>query len=193
MPFSFLWFLLIAVVLVLGGSLTACATSTKTAETSGKKIPPLATVPYVDMERFMGDWYVQGIIPWVVERGNVGTMDIYHLRPDGRIDVTYAFHKGSLDAPRREMRAVARVFNKETNAEWRVRFIWPFEAAFLVIDLDDAYQTTAIGHPSRNLLWIMSRQPVLDDATYQAILDRVAAQHYDVSRVERVPQRAQRF
>jgi apolipoprotein D and lipocalin family protein len=164
-------------------SISACSTM-KT-----NQLPPLATVPHVDLDRFMGDWYVQGIIPWFVERNNVGTMDIYKMRPDGRIDITYVFHKKTLDAPQQTMHAVGTVFNKETNAEWRVQFIWPFKAPFLVIYLDDEYQTTAIGHPGRDLLWIMSRTSVLEEATYQKILQSVAAQGYDISRVERVPQR----
>jgi len=163
--------------------ISACSTM------NNKQLPPLATVPHVDLQRFMGDWYVQGIIPWFVERNNVGTMDIYKLRPDGRIDITYVFHKKSLDAPQKTMRAVGTVFNKETNAEWRVQFLWPFQAPFLVIYLDHDYQTTAIGHPGRDLLWIMSRDPVLATETYDKVLKSVAAQGYDTSRVERVPQR----
>jgi apolipoprotein D and lipocalin family protein len=172
-----------AFLLPLIFALSACSTMNK------PQLPPLATVPYVDLERFMGDWYVQGIIPWFVERNNVGTMDIYAMRPDGRIDISYVFHKKSLDAPRQTMRAVGTVFNKDTNAEWRVQFLWPFQAPFLVIYLDEEYQTTAIGHPDRNLLWIMSREPVLAQEKYDRILRAVAAQGYDVSRVERVPQR----
>ena len=54
------------------------------------KKAPLKTVDYVDLPRFMGDWYVIGTIPWIVEKNNVGTMDIYTMRPDGRIGITYA-------------------------------------------------------------------------------------------------------
>jgi len=158
-----------------------------------EKKPPLQTVPHVDLERYMGDWYVLGTIPWVVERNNVGTMDIYHLRPDGKIDITYRFHKKTLDAPPQEMKAVGRVVNTETNAEWRVRFIWPFEAPFLVIELDPDYQYTVIGYPSRDLVWIMARETTLPETTYQAILQRLAKQGYDLDRIVRVPQPTAKF
>lgn len=153
------------------------------------KKPPLQTVDYVDLERFWGDWYVIGIIPWFVERGNVGTMDVYEKRPDGKIDIRYVFHKGSLDAPRQEWKAVGRVVNKETNADWRVQFVWPFEAPYLVIDLAEDYSYTVIGHPSRSLVWIMARKPELPEKVYQEILLRLQAQGYDISRIEKVPQR----
>ncbi len=63
--------------------LCGCMTTSKPA--------PLRTVNHVDLPRFMGDWYVIGTIPWMVEKNNVGTMDIYKMRPDGRIGITYAF------------------------------------------------------------------------------------------------------
>ena len=60
-------------------ALAACSTT--------PKLPPLRTVDHLDLQRFMGDWYVIGTIPWFVEKNNVGTMDIYKLRPDGKIDL----------------------------------------------------------------------------------------------------------
>lgn len=151
--------------------------------------PPLRTVSHVDLPRFMGDWYVIGMIPWIVEKDNVGTMDVYTPRPDGRIDVRYVFHKKSLDAPRQEMKAVATVVDTKTNAEWAVQFLWPFKAPYLVIDLSPDYRQTVIGHPSRNLVWIMSRERSMSEVDYKAILQRLAAQGYDTSRIVRVPQK----
>jgi apolipoprotein D and lipocalin family protein len=153
-----------------------------------EKRPPLRTVDRVDLPRFMGDWYVQGIIPWFFERHNVGTMDIYELRPDGKINIRYVYQRRSLDAPVRELKATARVANPETNAEWRVQFLWPFEAPFLIIDLADDYRYTVIGYPNRSLVWIMSRQPQIDEKDYAAILLRLAEQGYDTDRIVRVPQ-----
>jgi apolipoprotein D and lipocalin family protein len=161
--------------------LSACSTAPKPA--------PLRTVDHVDLDRYMGDWFVLGTIPWFVEKNNVGTMDIYRIRPDGKIDVTYAFHKKSLDAPRQEMKAVARIVDKKSNAEWRVQFLWPFEAPFLVIDLAPDYRFTTIGYPDRSLIWIMGREPQVSEQDYARLLENAAAQGYDVSRIVRVPQR----
>lgn len=153
-----------------------------------RKMPPLSTVAHVDLPRFMGPWYVIGTIPWFVERDNVGTMDIYKARPDGRIDITYVFHRKTLAAKREEMHAVGTVVDRKTNARWGVQFLWPFQAPYLVIDLDADYRTTVIGHPSRDLVWIMARTPTLQEGAYRAILERVAAQGYDTNRIVKVPQ-----
>jgi apolipoprotein D and lipocalin family protein len=161
-------------------SLSGCAT------TASK--PPLKTVDHVDLSRFMGDWYVIGMIPWFVEKNNVGTMDIYRMRSDGRIDITYAFHKKELSAPRKEMHAVGKILDRQSNARWGVQFLWPFQAPYLVIDLAPDYSTTIIGYPSRDLIWIMARTPTLSETTYQSLLQKAAHQGYDVWRIVKVPQ-----
>ena len=155
------------------------------------KHPPLRTVDHVDLNRFMGDWHVIGTIPWFVEKNNVGTMDIYKLRPDGKIDIRYVFHKKSLEAPRREMKAIATVVNRKTNAEWAVQFLWPFKAPFLVIDLAPDYQSTTIGYPDRSLIWIMSRKPIMSEKDYSAALESARSQGYDISRIVKVPQKSE--
>ncbi len=152
------------------------------------KMPPLKTVTHVDLLRFMGPWYVIGTIPWIVERNNVGTMDIYGMRPDGKIGITYVFHRKELSAKREEMHAVGTVLEKKSHATWGVQFVWPFQAPYLVIDLAPDYSTTVIGHPSRDLIWIMARTPTLSENTYRNLLSKVAAQGYDINRIVKVPQ-----
>jgi apolipoprotein D and lipocalin family protein len=156
------------------------------------KHPPLRTVSHVDLHRFMGPWYVIGTIPWVVERNNVGTMDIYGMRPDGKIDITYVFHRKELSAKRQEMHALGTVVDRNSNATWGVQFLWPFQAPYLVIDLAPDYSTTVIGYPSRDLIWIMARTPSLPEATYQSLLKKAAAQGYDTARIVKVPQAVDR-
>lgn len=152
------------------------------------KMPPLKTATHVDLPRFMGAWYVIGTIPWFVERNNVGTMDIYTMRPDGKIDITYVFHRKELTAKREEMHAVGTVIDRKSNATWGVQFLWPFQAPYLVIDLAPDYGTTIIGHPSRDLIWIMARMPTLPEASYQSLLKKASLQGYDVKRIVKVPQ-----
>ena len=137
----------------------------------------------------MGDWYVIGHIPNALERGKVGTLDRYRLRADGKIDNSYLFRKGSLDAPLEEWKGIAWVKNHQTNAEWRVQFLWPFRVPFLVVELDPDYQWAAIGYPDRKLGWVLSRSPVMSDATYQHVLSRLEAKGYDVTKFAKVPQR----
>lgn len=174
-------FLVLVAVMV-----SACA-STKTPS---MKTPstPLRTVPRVDLPRFMGDWRVIANIPYFAEKGCVDSIESYALRPDGKIENWFTYRKKSLDAPQKTIRAQATVVNTQTNAVWKVKFFGLISADYLVTDLDPNYQWTVIGHPSRNYGWIMAREKTLPAATYEALLDRLAAQGYDPGRFEKVPQ-----
>jgi apolipoprotein D and lipocalin family protein len=61
-------------------------------------------------------------------------------------------------------------------------FVW---ADYWVIHLAPDYSWAVVGEPKRKYLWILAREPRLDDATYQAIVERLAAQGYDPARIGR--------
>jgi apolipoprotein D and lipocalin family protein len=70
-----------------------------------------------------------------------------------------------------------------------MRFVWPFKAEYLVIWLDADYRTTVIGRSARDYVWIMAREPAIPEERYQALVRFLTEVGYDVSRLERVPQR----
>ena len=47
------------------------------------------TVKNIDIDKFMGKWYVISNIPNFVEKGCENAYDIYTLTPDGTVDVFY--------------------------------------------------------------------------------------------------------
>ena len=173
------------VALVLLAAPVACATN---------DVPPLEALDRkVDLERFMGDWYVIGFIPVTIplfsEEGAHNGVESYRLTEEGVIETTYTFRKGAFDGPEKRFTPKGWVYNEETNAEWRMQFLWPFKAAYLLVYLDEEYQKTIVGVPDRGNVWIMSRDADLGDADYQALLEVAANLGYDVEKVQRVPQR----
>ena len=60
---------------------------------------------------------------------------------------------------------------------------------YWVIDLDADYQLVAVSEPEREYLWILSRQPQVDPARYQALLQRLQALGFDLGRLEASVQR----
>ena len=57
--------------------------------------PALAIAPHVELERFMGDWYVIASIPTRLERGAHNAVESYQLLADGTIDTTFTFNDGA--------------------------------------------------------------------------------------------------
>ena len=51
---------------------------------------PLQTVPYVDINRFMGDWYVIANIPTFIEKRATNAMESYKLNNKGEIETTFS-------------------------------------------------------------------------------------------------------
>ena len=74
-----------------------------------------------------------------------------------------------------------------SNAEWRIQPFWPLKLPYIVIDLDEEYTYTVIGYPSRKFLWIMSRSKSLHEQTLKKIYEKLEAQGYDTSLIEKVP------
>ncbi len=163
-----------------------CLLSLMTAGCATVTPPP--TVPYVDLQRFMGDWYVVGGLLTSFEKGAHHAIERYELDDQGRIKTTFTFRKGGFDGPLKTYHPVGFVHNKETNAEWRMQFIWPFRAPFLIIYLDEDYQATAIATDNRKYLWIMSRTPQMPAPFYDDIIRLATDLGFAVDQIVTVPQ-----
>ena len=148
----------------------------------------MKTVEYVDLKRYMGDWYVIANIPTFIEKDATNAVESYKLSSDGTIHTTFSFSKGSPEGEKKVYHPKGFVFNKETNAEWRMQFLWPFKMPFLIIELDEDYSYTVIGYPSKKYVWIMARNPQIDEDRYSLILENLSDVGYDTSLIQKVPQ-----
>ncbi|NRB72634.1 MAG: lipocalin family protein [Xanthomonadales bacterium] len=149
---------------------------------------PLATVPYVDLPRFMGDWYVIAVIPTFLEKGAHNAVESYVLDDDGTIATTFTYREGSFDGERKEYNPRGFVLNTDTNAEWGMRFIWPIKADYRIVYLDEAYTTTIIGRNKRDYVWLMARAPALSEERYRELAQLIGDMGYDTSLLVKVPQ-----
>ena len=150
-------------------------------------MPPIQTVERVDIERFMGDWYVIAHIPASIEKQAYNAVESYSLNEDGTIQTTYTFNKGGPDGPQKKYHPKGFVREGSANAVWGMQFIWPFKAEYRIIYLNEDYTQTVIGRTQRDYLWIMARSPSIPKDDYQRILDFVKSQGYDVGAIRSVP------
>ena len=151
--------------------------------------PPLPTAEGVDLQRFMGDWYVQGHVPAGSERDAYNGVESYALDEKGRVLTSYVFRDGGFDGPLDVTEPVGKVEDRETNATWSMRFFWVLSFEYLIGYLDEDYQETIIARTRRDYAWIMTRDPVVSDERYAALAARLGAMGYDLTRLRRVPQR----
>ncbi len=150
--------------------------------------PEMDTVEYVDLERFMGDWYVIASIPTFIEKGAHNAVETYRLNDDGTVATTFTFRKGSFDGKVKEYHPKGFVKDTESNALWGMRFIWPIKADYRIVYLDADYTQTIIGRQKRDFIWIMAKSPEISDVDYAALIDYAASIGYDTSKIQKVPQ-----
>jgi apolipoprotein D and lipocalin family protein len=174
--------LLLTAILTLGS--WACGSR------RGSQLQPLQR--RIDLHRFMGKWYVLAHIPidniFASEADAYDAVEQYELEDDGSIATTFTFREGGFDGPEKVMRPIGFVHNEETNTEWRMQFVWPFKSAYLIVHLDDDYETTIVGVPDRSHAWIMARTPRIAQPTYDGLVGELRRMGHDISKLRKVPQ-----
>ena len=171
------------IILFIFLGLIGIASNSVLAESSLK---PMPVVDYVDLDRFMGDWYVIATIPTFLERDAYNSIETYQRNNDGSIATTFTFNKGSLNGPTKIYRPRGFVKDKRTNAIWGMQFVWPIKADYRIVYLDDNYQQTIIGRTSRDYVWIMARTPVISEQDYSNLVARVDSLGYDLDALQKV-------
>ena len=149
---------------------------------------PLATVPHVDLARFMGDWYVIACIPTFIEKGAHNPVESYRLDADGSIATTFTFRAGSFDGDSRRFTPRGFVIDRDSNAVWGMQFVWPVKADYRIMYVDDNYSQTMIGRERRDYIWIMARTPLIPEADYQRLVAYAGRQGYEVTLIQKMPQ-----
>jgi apolipoprotein D and lipocalin family protein len=171
---------LAAVVLISG-----CASTT-----SRLKLPPLQTVPHVDVDRYLGTWFEIASFPQSFQAGCTATTANYSLLPDGELKVLNRCRLDRVDGEEKVATGRARVVDRQTNAKLEVSFFRPFWGDYWIIQLDPDYRFVVVGHPGRDYLWILARTPVLDAETYDGIVAKLKADGYPLDRLVRTVQPA---
>jgi apolipoprotein D and lipocalin family protein len=149
---------------------------------------PITTVAQVDLQRFMGDWYVIANIPTFIERGAHNAVESYALNTDGTVATTFSFNADRFDGKRKDYHPTGHIEDTRSNAVWGMMFLWPFKSEYRVIWLDADYTQTIIGRSKRDYVWIMARTPSIPEGDYQKLVSFLADEGYDTGKLQLVPQ-----
>lgn len=173
-------------------SLMALSTSSFGQESSP---PVLKAVDSLDLPRYLGSWYEIAKFPnWFQKKCKSDTKANYSLRSDASLAV---FNQCRLENGQvSDALGTAKQIGDVKSAKLKVRFapdwlsVIPFVwGDYWVIDIDAAYQLVAISEPKREYLWILSRTPEADDRQLNELLLRLSANGFDLSKLERTPQK----
>jgi apolipoprotein D and lipocalin family protein len=149
----------------------------------------LQTVTSVDLSRYVGKWYEIARYPNSFESDCYNSTAEYTTQSDGTIAVVNTCVKTNGDSDRAE--GLAEVVDTQSHAKLKVSFLpawlrWTGlgEGDYWVIQLGAHYEYSVVSEPSREYLWILSRESSLDSATYTSILKSLVEQGFDTSKLE---------
>ncbi len=151
-------------------------------------LPPIKTVDQVNLNQFMGDWYVIACIPTFIEKDVQNGIESYVLGSDGTIKTTFTFRKGSVNGELKSYRPTGFVVPNTGNAIWGMQFIWPIKAEYRIVYLDEDYQTTIIARNARDYVWLMSRSPSMTNEQYNGLVTQIQGMGYDINKLVKIPQ-----
>ena len=161
------------------------------AQQAAASAAPLVPVATLDLDRYMGRWHELARFPNRFQSDCAGpaTAD-YRLQPGGTVQVINRCPQvgGKVDEAIGEARRIGTAGSPKLEVRFApawlswLPFVW---GSYWVIDLDPAYQLAVVSEPSREYLWVLARQPQVDAATWEALMARLRAKGFDLSRLQR--------
>lgn len=142
----------------------------------------------VDLQKFMGKWYVIAgrFTPFEKEVHN-GIETYEYDKAEDKIKIGFTYNKGAFDGPVKSLPQTGWVYNKTTNAHWKVSPLWPLKLDYLIVGLAPDYSWTVIGVPNQNYVWIMARDYNLNQAQLDQIIEEMKKRNYNMDDLVKVP------
>lgn len=173
----------------------AAQTAPTLPHTAPSALPAVTTIAALDVTRYMGTWYEIAKFPNRFQAKCVAnTRAHYVAQTDGSVQVLNSCT--TTDGSATEALGKALQVGPSTSPKLQVRFapawlswlpmVW---GDYWVIDLDSDYQLAAVSDAKREYLWVLSRTPQVNPKAYDALVTRLQAQHFDVQKLDRTPQR----
>jgi lipocalin len=162
--------------IMLGGSVQA--RSSKAAD----------VVKDIDLDKFSGTWYEIARLPNKHENELVEVTSTFKRTDDGNYVVENSGYKGSRGGKRTRVKGEISIPDPKVAGAMKVK-IWFLNIDYRVIDVDkENYQYALISSNSKKYLWIMSKQPVMDQRQFETLVDSARDKGFEVDQLEMVQQ-----
>jgi len=142
-----------------------------------------------DVNRYLGTWYEIARLDHSFERGLEQVTAEYSLRDDGGIRVV---NQGYDRKNQRWKRAEGKAYfiGESDVGRLKVSFFGPFYGGYNIIDLDQqSYRYALVSGPDTSYLWILARQPQLDNSITERLLAKASGLGFDTSQLIFVEQK----
>lgn len=172
----------------LASSLAATIVVTVTACSS---TPDKASVTHdtaVDLDRYMGPWYILASIPLALEKDAHNPVESYTRNPDGSIAAVFQFRDKSFDGTQKTHVTNATVKKDSGNAVWKIQVWWPLRSEYRIAYVEPDYSYAIIARSKRDHVWLIGRKPRVSDPAYSRYSAMIKSMGYDLSKFSRTRQ-----
>ena len=140
------------------------------------------------LERYLGKWYEIARLDHSFERGLSRVTAEYSLRDDGGIKVVNRGYS-SKDRSWKQAEGKAYFVNSPNQGFLKVSFFGPFYGSYIIVDLNqDRYQYALVCGPNKSYLWILSREPQMDEKIKKALILKAEALGFETAKFIMVDQ-----
>jgi apolipoprotein D and lipocalin family protein len=153
-----------------------------------------ATVPAVDLQRYLGTWFEIARLPMRHEPEDYRDITAtYSLQEDGKVRVANRATdgKGEVQESIGEATPVADSHNSKLEVSFLpegLRWIPFTKGDYWILRLDPDYRVALVGSPDRRFLWLLAREPRVDAGTREDYLATARAQGFDLGPLIDTPQ-----
>jgi apolipoprotein D and lipocalin family protein len=135
-----------------------------------------------DVQRYSGKWYEIARLDNWFEKGLDHITAEYNLNKDGSVSVTNSGFNGA-EGKREVAYGKAYFIGNPNTGSLKVSFFGPFYGGYHIIELDRDYGHALIAGSNRDYLWILARQPALDQVIVQKLLTKAASLGFDTTKL----------
>lgn len=135
------------------------------------------------IERYLGKWHEIARLDHPFERGLTSVHAEYSQRSDGGIRV---MNRGYVQKENKwkEIEGKGYFVNRKDVGFLKVSFFGPFYGSYVVFDLDrDHYSYALVCGPDKSYLWLLARNPKMDDKLKKRLVGKAAALGFDVKKL----------
>ena len=136
-----------------------------------------------DAGRYLGKWYEIARLDHPFERGLTRVSADYSLREDGGLRVVNRGYSAG-EGKWKEAEGKAYFVGRRDVGYLKVSFFGPFYGSYVVIDLDrENYGYALVCGPDRSYLWILAREPRIDDGVKASLTAKASALGFDTGKL----------
>lgn len=136
-----------------------------------------------ELNRYLGKWYEIARLDHSFERGLEQVTANYSLRSDGSVKViNRGFNPGKNKW--KEAEGKAYFVGEPDIGQLKVSFFGPFYGGYNIIELDkEGYQYSLVCGPNLSYLWILARDPNLDQKTVDGLVSNASLLGFETDKL----------